>query len=117
MIAPRVKYLKEVFSTIAENYDYTLVAVGTDEDHLHIFIGAHPEIAPAKLIQTLKSISARKMFVAFPDLKQYLWGGALWRIGYYVRTVSDGPLETTIKEYVNQQGKTVKKGNQLKLVP
>ena len=117
LIASRAKYLKQVLSTIADNYDYTLVAVGTDEDHVHVFVGAQPEIAPAKLIQTLKSISAKQMFTAFPEIKKYLWGGALWRVGYYVRTVSDGPLEKTIEEYVVNQGKLGKKGRQLKLVP
>ena len=91
--------------------------MGTDTDHVHVFVGAHPGIAPAELVATFKSITARQMFKAFPDIKHYLWGGALWKIGYYIRTVSDGPLESTIEEYVRSQGNHPKLGNQLKLVP
>ena len=113
----REKYLTSVFQRIAQNYDYSLEAVGADIDHVHLFIGAHPAIAPAKLIQVLKSISAREMFKRYPILKQFLWGGALWSIGYYIRTVSDGPLEQVIRAYVKTQQKKTSKGYQLRLVP
>ena len=104
----RVKFLKQMILSIAERYEYTIEAVGTDDNHVHVFAGAHPAIAPAKLIQVLKSISAREMFKRFPDIKHYLWGGALWAIGYYVRTVSDGPLDKVVKKYVEEQGQVIK---------
>lgn len=102
---------------IAEKYEYQLEAVGVDKNHIHIFVGAHPAIAPARLIQTIKSISAREMFRRYPEIKKYLWGGALWSIGYYIRTVSDGPLEHVIKNYVKHQHIQGEKGYQLRLVP
>jgi hypothetical protein len=92
----------------------------TDEDHVHVFVGAHPKIAPARLVQILKSKSAQALFTEFPEVKQFLWGGAMWSVGYYVRTVSDGPLEGVIKAYVEDQGKhrpAALKPYQLKLVP
>lgn len=116
----RAKFLKQIILEIAERYEYTVEAVGTDESHVHVFAGAHPAIAPAKLIQVLKSITAREMFKRYPEVKRYLWGGAMWAIGYYVRTVSDGPLDKVIKKYVDEQGQalktTRKKRYQLKLV-
>ena len=120
LIGNRPKFLKQIFLEIANRYEYTIEAVGTDENHVHVFAGAHPAISPAKLIQTLKSISARKMFQQYPEIKQFLWGGALWSIGYYVRTVSDGPIDHTIKTYINNQNKNKTKQAkvyQLKLVP
>jgi len=116
----RVKYLKKILEEIGERYEYEIEAVGTDENHMHVFVGAHPQISPAQLAQRLKSISAREMFREYPDIRRYLWGGAMWAIGYYVRTVSDGPLDKVIKRYVDEQGKAMKsKGAnyQLRLVP
>ena len=49
------------------------------------------------------------MFKKYPDIKQYLWGGALWAIGYYVRTVSDGPIDKVIKKYVDKQEEMIHK--------
>ena len=90
---------------IAKKYDFVVEAVGTDSDHIHVFAGAHPATSPASVIQIMKSISAREMFKKYPEIKRFLWGGALWSIGYYVRTVSDGPLEEIIRKYIKNQGK------------
>jgi putative transposase len=120
LFGSRITFLKQTIQDIAERYDYNLEAVGIDENHIHIFIGAHPVTAPAKLIQVLKSITAREMFRRFPEVKQFLWGGSFWAIGYYIRTVSDGPLDRVIKNYVEEQNKDKKKSQkpyQLKLVP
>ncbi len=124
LFGPRVTFLKKVLEEIGERYDYTIEVVGVDKSHVHVFAGAHPTVPPAKLIQVLKSISAKRMFEQFPDIKRFLWGGAFWSIGNYVSTVSDGPIESVIKQYIKKQGKKGKlvkdpgsKVYQLKLVP
>ncbi len=122
LFGERVAFLAKILQEIAERYDYKVERVGADANHIHIFAGAHPEIAPAKLIQVLKSISARKMFEKYPEIKKFLWGGNLWSIGYYVRTISDGPIEPIVKKYIEDQNNKVNKSKtpktyQLKLVP
>lgn len=121
LFGPRIKFLKQTILDIAERYEYTIEAVGTDDNHVHVFAGAHPAISPAKMIQVIKSITARELFRQYPDIKSFLWGGAVWAIGYYVRTVSDGPLDKVIKKYVEEQGQAIKstrkKRYQLRLVP
>ena len=121
LFGERVRFLKKVMQEIAERYEYTIEAIGIDDNHIHLFAGAHPAISPAKLIQVIKSITARELFKKYPEIKQFLWGGALWAIGYYVRTVSDGPLDKVIKKYVDEQNQVIKstrkKRYQLKLVP
>lgn len=67
------------------------------------------------------------MFKKYPEVKKFLWGGAFWSIGYYVRTVSDGPIEDVIKKYVEEQNEKRRQKNkksgqrfkpyQLRLVP
>ncbi len=118
----RAKYLKQIIEDIGERYEYNIEGVGIDNNHIHIFAGAHPAIAPAKMIQVIKSITAREMFKMYPDIKKILWGGALWAIGYYIRTVSDGPIDTVVKRYIEVQDKKNKhkktaKSYQLRLVP
>ena len=105
LLGRRAKHLKQLILEVAQRYEYVIEAVGVDDNHVHVFCGAHPAIAPAKLIQVIKSITAKEMFKAFPEIKKFLWGGHLWAIGYYVRTVSDGPLDRVIQEYVEDQEK------------
>ena len=54
----RTKYLKKIIEEIGGRYEYKIEAVGTDENHMHVFVGAHPQISPAQVAQRLKSISA-----------------------------------------------------------
>ncbi len=98
LLPHRTKYLKELLSEICTAYDWTPEAIGTDQDHVHLFVGANPKIAPAQLVQILKSKSAKALFTQYPEIKQFLWGGVVWSVGYYIRTVSDGPLDHVIKD-------------------
>jgi len=50
----------------------------------------------------LKGISARKLFLKFPQLKKKLWGGHLWNPSYFVSTVSDN-TEAQVKKYIENQ--------------
>ncbi len=75
-----------------------------------------------QLVQILKSKSAKALFTTYPEITQFLWGGAVWSVGYYARTVSDGPLEHVIANYVQTQGQQRSTGAghqdyQLRLVP
>lgn len=47
-------------------------------DHVHIFCSAPPMYAPAQVAEITKSISAKKLFEEFPEIKKQLWAGHLW---------------------------------------
>jgi len=80
---PVSNYLKEVIEGICERYGYIFDCVGTDGDHVHLFVGTHPSESPEVVIKTVKSISAKKIFERFPSIRKLLWGGNIWAIGYY----------------------------------
>jgi REP element-mobilizing transposase RayT len=64
-----------------------------------------PTMSPKKIVQTIKSITAREIFKRCPEVKKYLWGGKFWSAGYFISTVGADGSEEIIKNYVNQQGK------------
>lgn len=126
-----VKYHKHILNTamkkallalikdIAESYDYHFYCLGIAPNHVHLFIGAPPKVASAILIRTIKSITAQELFHQFPYLKKQLWGGELWKDGYYVGTVGEGQTEEIIRNYLAHQDEddeaVVKEMKQLKL--
>ncbi|MDR1147239.1 MAG: IS200/IS605 family transposase, partial [Spirochaetaceae bacterium] len=57
------------------------------------------------IIQKIKSITARKIFEACPEVKKALWGGEFWTRGYYIGTVGEHGDEETIARYVRNQGR------------
>ncbi len=38
-------------------------------------------------MQIFKSITAKEIFKAFPELRRDLWGGEFWSDGYYLATI------------------------------
>ena len=46
----------------------------------------------------------RKMYEKFPDLRQQLWKGELWKHSYYLKTIED-ISEETIRMYIEHQSK------------
>ncbi len=98
--------LKDIFLRIGERYWFDIDVMGTDGNHIHLFLGAAPRYSPAEVVKIIKSISARIIFQEFPDIRKELWGGEFWGDGYYVRTVGDEVTEDVIKEYIEKQGKS-----------
>ena len=106
--------LKEVCAEIQKRYEITFLEIGTDRDHVHFLVQSVPQYSPKKIVQIIKSLTAREIFKACPEVKRYLWGGEFWSAGYFVSTVGAHGNEEMIRNYVQQQGKIEETG-QLRL--
>jgi len=102
--------LKEVCAEIQKRYEITFLEIGTDSDHVHFLVQSAPMYSPKKIVQIIKSITAREIFKSCPEVKKYLWGGQFWTDGYFVSTVGAHGNEQMIKTYVQQQGKMDENG-------
>ena len=96
-------YSKATFNKIAEEYGLRIDTMEVMEDHVHIFIEAPPKYSTARVVQIMKSISAREIFKKFPELKEQLWAGELWNDGYFVRSVGDEVTADIIRKYIEYQ--------------
>ena len=112
--------IKETLKGISERYEIIIDEVGFDQNHIHIFCGAAPKMAPLRVISIIKSITARKIFERFPSLKkEELWGGEFWSDGKYIGTVGEATSEKVIKKYIRNHShdkkETESRMKQLKL--
>jgi putative transposase len=107
--------IQQTAEGIAERYAIEMEAIGCDKDHIHLLCGAHPKVAPSKIVQIFKSITAREIFSRKPSIKKELWGGEFWTDGYYVATVGERGNWDTVEQYVQKQGKPKAELHQLKL--
>ena len=96
--------LKEVCLEISNRYDIAFLEIGTDQNHVHFLVQSVPMHSVQKIVQTIKSITAKQIFKSCPEVKQQLWGGQLWSDGYYASTVGQHGNEQTIQHYVKNQG-------------
>jgi putative transposase len=96
--------IKETMKGISERYEIVIDEIGFDQNHIHIFCGAHPSMAPMTILNIIKSITARRIFETFPKLKkEELWGGAFWSVGKYIGTVGEATNEKVVKRYIRNQ--------------
>ncbi len=102
------EYIKEVCIEIGERYEIQFVEIGTDEDHVHFLVQSVPTISISKIVQTIKSITAREVFKNYPEVRKELWGGNFWTSGFYANTVGQYGNKEVIKKYVENQGKKYK---------
>lgn len=96
--------LKEVCEGISKRYEIVFLEIGTDSDHVHFLVQSVPMYSPKKILQIIKSITAREIFKLCPLIKKQLWGGQLWSDGYFVTTVGKHGDEDLISNYVKNQG-------------
>ena len=97
------KRLKTTFQEISERYEFEIDTMEVKDDHVHLFLSAPPRYSPARVVQIIKSISAKMVFEQFPEVKKQLWGGEFWGDGYFVRSVGDKVTSEIIRRYIKYQ--------------
>ena len=100
------KVLKDICVEIEKRYEIRFLEIGTDQDHVHFLVQSVPMYAVKKIVQMIKSITAREIFRLCPHVKKQLWGGEFWTDGYFASTVGKHGDENMIGKYVKNQGGT-----------
>lgn len=95
--------LLKILTKIAEDNNFKILEVNTNEDHIHLLISCSPQHYIPNVIKALKGVSARLLMKKHAGfLKQKLWGGYLWNPSYFISTVSEN-TENQIREYIQKQ--------------
>jgi putative transposase len=105
----RIARLKEICAEIGKRYFFEFDMIGTDGDHVHIFVGSEPKYSPSKVMQIIKSIAVKQMFKSFPEIRKELWGGQFWSDRGYIGMVGEGITAEIIRNYISQQGTSEEK--------
>ena len=106
--------VKELFEEILKARDCEIEEMEIAKDHVHIFTSILPKYSVGEMVRVLKSISAKEIFLRYPEVKRELWGGEFWEDGYFVRTVGDKVTSETIKKYIKYHRHEEKTPTQLK---
>ena len=96
--------IKNICLEIGKRYEMVFIEIGTDNNHVHFLIQSVPAQSPSRIIQIVKSITAKELFKRMPEIKKLLWGGEFWSKGYFTNTVGHKGNEETVRKYVREQG-------------
>ena len=86
--------LKAVCLDIEKRYEIKFLEIGTDKDHVHFLVQSVPMYSVKKIVQMIKSITAREVFQRCPQVKKQLWGGEFWSDRYFASTAGKHGDET-----------------------
>ena len=96
--------VKTSISDACAGQDFTMLALETDMDHVHVFVSAKPSVSPADIARILKGASSRAVRKHHPDVASKCGERGLWAQSYYVGTVGDMSAEA-LRHYIeNCQG-------------
>ena len=94
--------LSVILKELCDKMEVELLATRNEVDHLHLAVRMKPNQQISKLVNSLKGVTARRLFQEFKWLKSRLRGGHLWSPSYFVVSVGGAPLEV-IKKYIESQ--------------
>lgn len=94
--------LEGIIRKIVEDKDMVLLEVEVMEDYVHVLIGASPQNQIPNIIKALKGVSARLLFLRFPEIKCELNGSSLWSSNYFIATPSQN-IKKKIEIYLQSQ--------------
>jgi len=97
------KYTESVIKEIAEGMEgVEILEINVQTDHVHLFVIIPPKYSVSKVVEVIKSRSARIVRDKFKWFDKVYWGTrSLWSVGYFVSTV--GLNEDVIRKYVKYQ--------------
>ncbi len=96
--------LKEITKEVAKHFGVKIIEQETDEDHIHILFSSRPSVTPSRFVNSLKSVTSRRLRKEFPKIiEKELWGGKFWSPSYFIATTGQVKLED-VKRYVQSQG-------------
>jgi len=97
--------IKQIFQSIANNSDFDIVVMETDQNHVHFLIRYTPRWSISQIVRRLKQESTRQIWLLHPTTlrKQYWYQSIFWSDGYFVCSIGEASPDT-IREYILNQG-------------
>jgi putative transposase len=91
--------LREVFANVCADFGADLVELDDQDDHVHLLVAYPPQVAVARLVNSLKGVSARRLRQRY---RMRTHQEHLWSPSYLAASAAGAPLEV-LKQYIRQQ--------------
>ncbi|MBS4219923.1 IS200/IS605 family transposase [Bacillus sp. FJAT-49711] len=96
--------LIEITKNLFERWNFTLIEMNGEDDHIHILFDAPPQINLANTINNYKTVTSRYIRKEFQEeLSKYYWKPYFWSRSYMILTTGGATVEV-VKKYIENQG-------------
>ena len=94
--------MKSIFEKISSEHQVILKEFNGEEDHVHMLIHYPPKVSLAKLVNSLKGVSSRRLRQNWPELEKRYYQGVLWSPSYFAGSCGGAPVEI-VRKYIEAQ--------------
>lgn len=107
--AAMIKRLHEIFEELLDKWECKIIEFNGELDHVHLLFQYHPEIQLSKLVNSLKSVSSRKLRQEFlSELEKiYYKKKVVWNSSYFIASCG-GITISTLRKYIENQDTPIK---------
>jgi len=91
--------LGAVFASVGADLGAELVELDGEDDHVQLLVASPPQVAVARLVNSLKGVSARRLRQRYRvrSHRKHLWSPS-----YFAASAGGAPLEM-LEQYIRQQ--------------
>jgi putative transposase len=91
--------LRGVFASVCADFGAELVEMDGEDDHVHLLVAYPPHVAVARLVNSLKGVSARRLRQRYRvrTHREHLWSPS-----YFAASAGGAPLEM-LEQYIRRQ--------------
>lgn len=95
--------LEAITRELCLKWEVEVLEFGGEADHVHLLLGLNPTIQPSKLVNSLKTVTSRRLRTEFREhLAQFYWKPVLWSRAYCLLTAGGAPIEV-LRDYIENQ--------------
>ncbi|WP_346539980.1 IS200/IS605 family transposase [Micromonospora sp. DPT] len=99
--------MQEIMRAVCADFETELVEFNGENNPSTLLVNLPPKVALAKLVNSLKGVSSRRMRQEFPDLRRHYYrANKLWSGSYFAGPVGGAPL-SVVRQYIEQQNRPV----------
>ncbi len=95
--------LEKIFKRLCENQKCQLTSFNGESDHCHLLVEMYPDVAPSRLVNTLKTVSSRLIRRDYKaHLDKFSYKPVFWTGAYCIVSTGGAPLDI-VKRYIESQ--------------
>jgi putative transposase len=87
---------------VCGDFEAELTQFNGEPDHVHLLVNYPPKVAVARLVNSLKGVSARRLRQERPDISRRYWRGGLWSASYFAASCGGAPI-SILRQYIESQ--------------
>jgi putative transposase len=91
--------LRGVFASVCADFGAELVKMDGEDDHVRLLVAYPPHVAVARLVNSLKGVSARRLRQRY---RVRTYREHLWSPSYFAASGGGAPMEM-LEQYIRQQ--------------